>query len=91
MEKMAQTSSSMEKTASSSSVDTGQTKLPTVAGSEDAELAFFKPKCPSGSSFDYGPRALYEEAVKAGDLCGSAETGAEMDVSQQAESCEIFY
>lgn len=88
---MVQTNSFLEKMASPSSVNTGQTKMPAVAGAADAELVFFKPKCLSGCIFDYRTQALHQEAVKACKFCGSAQTGAEMDVSQQAESCEIFY
>ena len=88
---MIQTSSILEKMASSSSVNTDQTKMPTVAGTADAELVLFKPKCPSGCIFGYRTQALHQEAVKARDFGRSAQAGAEMDVSQQAESCEIFY
>lgn len=89
--KMVQTSSILEKMASSSSVNTGRTKLPAVAGTGEAELALFNPKCPSGCTFDYRTQALHQEAVRACNFCGSAQTGAEMYASQQAESCEIFY
>lgn len=89
--KMVRTSSILEKMASSSSVNIGQTKTPAVAGTGDAELVLFKPKCPSGCTFDCRTQALHQVAVKACNFCGSAQTGAEMDVSQQAESCEIFY
>lgn len=42
--KMAWTNSILKKIALSSSVNTGQTKIPSVAGTGDAELVLFKPK-----------------------------------------------
>jgi len=79
---MVQTSSILEKMASSSSVSIGQTKMPTVAGAVDTEFVLFKPKCVSGCIFDCRTQALHQEAVKACNCCGSAQAGAEMDVSQ---------
>lgn len=39
-----------------------------------------------GQHFDYRAQALHQEAVKAVISAGSAQAGAEMDVSQQAEA-----